>query len=212
MTARAALAKVHIAKKELGIEDGAYRALLERLTGQTSSKDCTDAQLGIVLHEMKAKGWTPKFKVAAGNAAAPARRGAPASSPMARKARSIWISLHQLGAIRNPSEAALEAFGRRQLGVEKLQWANQSQAYRLIEALKAMAGREGWSHALDKTDEGREVRTLKERLYVAQERKLSTVAMTYDTDLVTLVGFSDAELDAAIAAYGRLINRAAGAE
>lgn len=144
MTARGALAKIHIAKKDLRLDDDAYRAMLTRLTGKASSRDCTDAQLGVVLDEMKAKGWTPKFKVAASNPGASARRGALASSPMAKKARAMWISLHQLGVVRDRSEAALEAFGRRQLGVEKLQWADQSQANLLIEALKAMAERAGW--------------------------------------------------------------------
>ena len=54
------------------------------------------------------------------------------------------VSLHQLGVVRDPSEGALESFGRRQLGVDRLQWADEGQAYRLIEALKAMAERAGW--------------------------------------------------------------------
>ncbi|MFX8708345.1 regulatory protein GemA, partial [Acinetobacter baumannii] len=64
--------------------------------------------------------------------------------PMARKARALWISLHKLGVVHNPSEQALEAFAKRQLGCEKLVWARQSDAYRLIEALKSMAERAGW--------------------------------------------------------------------
>ncbi len=145
MSSRGALAKIHIAKKELGLDDGAYRAMLERLTGRTSARDCSDAQLGVVLDEMKAKGWAPAFRVAASNPGRPARSAAPAASPMAKKARAMWISLHQLGVVRDPSEAALESFGRRQLKVDRLQWANQSHGYRLIEALKAMAERAGWS-------------------------------------------------------------------
>lgn len=170
---RAALAKVHIAKKELGLDDAAYRAMLERITGRTSAKDCTEGQLGKVLDELKAKGWKPTLKVVSGNPGAAVRRGAPASSPVAKKARAMWISLHQLGAVRDPSESALEAFGRRQLGAEKLQWANQSHGYRLIEALKAMAEREGWDQDVAGLPPGTDlVKFLRGGLVKAQAKKL----------------------------------------
>lgn len=63
---------------------------------------------------------------------------------MARKARALWISLYQLGEVHNASDQALEAFAKRQLGCEKLAWARQSDAYKLIEALKSWAERAGW--------------------------------------------------------------------
>lgn len=143
------LAKIHIARKELRLDDGIYRAILLRLTGQTSSADCSDAQLDAVLDEFKAKGWKPT--VVAGSAvrspdqADRRPRARPADHPSAGKARALWISLHRLGVIQNASDAALEAFARRQLRVERLQWADQALVYKLIEALKAMAGRAGWS-------------------------------------------------------------------
>ncbi len=142
MTARPALAKVAIARKELGLDEETYRAILERLTGHRSAKDCTDAQLGRVLDELKAKGWTPR--PFAGQKSKSVRR---ADHPAAKKARALWISLHQLGAVRDGSEKALEAFARRQLQVEQLQWADAARVYKLIEALKAMAERAGWDQS-----------------------------------------------------------------
>ncbi len=160
------LAKIHIARKELRLDDGAYRAILLRLTGQTSSADCTDAQLDRVLDEFKAKGWKPS--VVAGSAApAPRpsdRRPRPASHPAAGKARALWISLHRLDVIRDPSEAGLEAFARRQLKVERLQWADQGQVYKLIEALKAMATRAGWSQDVAGVPVERQGEVLRARL------------------------------------------------
>jgi len=138
MTARPILARVAIARKELGLDEETYRAILERLTGHRSAKDCTDGDLGRVLDEFKAKGWTPKpFQ-------AKARAARPADHPAAKKARALWISLHQLGVVRDRSDAALESFARRQLKVEALQWADKQRIYKLIEALKAMAERAGW--------------------------------------------------------------------
>lgn len=169
---RSMLAKVHLAKKELGLDEDTYRAILKRLTGEASAADCGEAQLGAVLDEFKVKGWKPAVGGGAGRSSGRAPRAKPADHPSARKARALWISLHQLGVIHNASEEALEAFARRQLRVEKMQWADQARIYRLIEALKAMAEREGWSQHLDVRDRPRQVRVLKERLFRAQERKL----------------------------------------
>lgn len=165
MTRRAAVVKVQIARRDLGLDEDTYRAILSRLTGRASASDCTDAQLGVVLDEFKAKGWKPKV-VQGGGAV---RRGKPAAAgqPVARKARALWISLHQLGVVRDPSEAALEAFARRQLGVDRLRWAVASEANALIEALKGMADRAGWSQDLSGVPAAQHVAVLKARLTAA---------------------------------------------
>jgi phage gp16-like protein len=162
MSQRAAIAKVKIAAKELRLDDETYRAMLKRITGQSSAAHCDEVQLGRVLDEMKAKGWKPK--VVQGGRRGPSAKARPAQSPMAKKARALWISLHQLGTVRDPRESALEAFGRRQLGVDKLVWADEGQAYRLIEALKAMAERAGWSQDLTGVPAAQHVAVLKARL------------------------------------------------
>ena len=66
--------------------------------------------------------------------------------------------------MRNRSESALEAFAARQLHVDRLQWADQAQVYKLIEALKAMAERAGWSQDLSGVPAALQVATLKRRL------------------------------------------------
>lgn len=187
MTRRAAVTKVQIARRDLGLDDDTYRAMLERLTGRSSSTECTDAQLGRVLDEMKAKGWKPR--VIKGGREGKAKPQTAAQNPVALKARALWISLHQLGVVRDPSEQAFEAFGRRQLGVDRLQWANQSQGFRLIEALKAMAERAGWSQ------EGASVRVLKERLFAAQEIVLTKLDPERMSEIDQAEWIDDAELD-----------------
>lgn len=132
---RAMLAKVHLAAKELGLSEGDYRAVLERVAGASSAAALDERALDRALSEFRRLGWKP--------ARASGRRPA-ADHPSARKARALWISLGQLGVIRDSSDPALEAFARRQLGCERLQWADQAMAYKLIEALKAMAERAGW--------------------------------------------------------------------
>jgi phage gp16-like protein len=155
---RALLAKVHVAKKVLGLDDDTYRAVLLRVAGETSAANCSDAQLVALVKEFEAKGFTAKAKK-------PSPR--PADHPLALKARAMWISLYQLGVVENPSEQALEAFACRQLGVAKLQWANQREGNKLIEALKAMAERAGWSQDLSGVAPAMRVLVLRRRLVVA---------------------------------------------
>jgi phage gp16-like protein len=134
---RSLLAKVHVARKELGLDEDTYRGVLIQVTGQSSAGELDQQQLVAVLDHFKLRGFT----------AQPRKAGAarPADHPSARKARALWISLYHLGAVRNGSEQALEAFAARQLKCERMQWMRQSDCYRLIEALKAMAERHGWA-------------------------------------------------------------------
>lgn len=135
---RALLAKVHIAKKQLGLAEDDYRAIIFQHCGSMSAADATETQLAAVVQHFGQRGFKATAK------GVPGRRAPAVDTPSARKARALWISLHHLGAVRNPSEEALEAFARRQLSTEHWRWSDQSLSYRLIEALKAMAKRHGW--------------------------------------------------------------------
>ena len=55
--------------------------------------------------------------------------------------RALWLFLHQLGAVKNPSEAALAAYVKRIAKVDALQWADGHQTEALIETLKKWAMR-----------------------------------------------------------------------
>jgi phage gp16-like protein len=130
----AMIGKIMVAKKQLRMVEDDYRQMLLDETTEISLTNCSEPQLAKMIAALKAKGFRPVSK----------RKQA--DHPMARKALAMWISLHHLNVVENPSDKALEAFAKRQLGVSKLQWADQSQGYKLIEALKDMAERNGWSH------------------------------------------------------------------
>lgn len=173
---RALLAKVHIAPKQLRMDDDSYRAVLLRETGQISAGACTDAQLEKLIAAFGRLGFkaTPAKPQVGANGKAGFRR---ADHPVARKARAMWISLGYLCAIDNPSERALEAFGQRQLGCTTLQWANQAQGDRMIEALKAIGERHGWRQSLAGVGKVHHVHALKVRLADAILAKLKRTGM-----------------------------------
>ncbi len=60
MIKKSDLAKIHIAKQQLGIDDDSYRMILQRIAGVSSAKDLTNIQVEKLLDEFKAKGWKPK--------------------------------------------------------------------------------------------------------------------------------------------------------
>lgn len=164
---RSMIAKIHVAKKELALADDDYRQILLDSAGRSSAADCTDAELERVLKRLQEIGFKPLVKAGVTR---------PAQHPMARKARALWISLYHLGAVRSPDEKALESFAKRQLGCERLVWANQSDGYRLIEALKAMAERHGWAQ-FDANGNNLSVMRLREGLCEAILAKLKTAGI-----------------------------------
>lgn len=203
---RGLLAKVHIAKKQLGLSDDDYRAIIfthcsatpidqasEEDLALASARNATDDQLERIVRHFAQRGFKTVAKV-------PGRKAPAADFPAAKKARALWISLHQLGAVRNPSEIALEAFAKRQMQVEQWRWSDQSTAYRLIEALKAMAKRHGWDVGDGKTTK---LLAIKARLTRAILKKLvdagvADASWSVSTALYRLTGEEIREIDMAI--------------
>jgi phage gp16-like protein len=126
-----ALAKLHIAKKQLGLDDDTWRDLLERETGKRSSKDMSDRERGRVLDVLKNNGFKPVSKGS--------RKGI--EGKYAPKLQALWIAGYNLGLIRNRDDAALLAFIKRQTGIDHTRFLRYAEdGARAIEALKA-----GWS-------------------------------------------------------------------
>lgn len=130
------IAKIHVAKKQLGLAELDYRALLQRVTGQASAKGCTVEQLDAVIRELKALGFRPT--------------GAPAgfAQPHVRLIYALWKEAGRLGAIESPTKAAERAFVGRQTqtpdlpeGRDAPEFLAPAEASKVSEALKAMIRR-----------------------------------------------------------------------
>lgn len=134
-----ALAKLHIAKKQLGLDDDTWRDLLERETGKRSSKDMSHGERGRVLDVLKQQGFKPSSKSS--------RRGI--EGKYAPKLQALWIAGYNLGLIRNKDDAALLAFVKRQTGIDHTRFLRyHSDADKAIKALKGWLERDGgvdWS-------------------------------------------------------------------
>lgn len=137
---RALYGKLQIARKALGLlDDGIWRDLLDGRYGKTSRTALTRAELVDLVEHFKAQGFKASKPKRAGKR--PLARG-----EEARKIRALWLTLWNLGCVKEPSEEALASFtkrvtGGKDRGVDALQWLNSYQASKVIEALKAWAAR-----------------------------------------------------------------------
>lgn len=140
MTARL-IAAVHACRRAVvGLEDeAAWRAFLNRVAGGESLRAMDGRALGRVLDELHKAGAPRKAGARAGRPALDDRQ-------QVRMARGLWIELHDAGAVRDPSEAALEAFAKRVTRKARLAWCAPADLNKLIEALK------DWRDRADRDD------------------------------------------------------------
>ncbi|NRA86446.1 MAG: regulatory protein GemA [Rhizobiales bacterium] len=138
MTNRNALiAKIHIAKKQTKMDDGAYRFLLERVTGKNSCTKLSDDQLAVVVEEFKSKGFIPKKS-------ANKKFFKASNKAYVRKIYRQWTVLEGLGAVRVPGRPGLFKFISQQLPATRntnitkpADMLEGHEAMPIIEALKA---------------------------------------------------------------------------
>lgn len=127
------LAKIHIAKQQLGLDDETYRALLARVAGVRSAKELNKRQTSAVLAEFERLGFKPK-------PAKKANRTTPKPAPD-RAAQVAKIEAFLAEAERPWSYA--DAMALRMFKVERVEWCDSDQLRRLIAALNYDAKRHG---------------------------------------------------------------------
>ena len=121
---RRRLAAVHCAKRDLGLDDASYRALLAGAAGVESAAQLrTGRQWEAVLRALRRAGW----------------RGTGRLTGQLGACYALWCELHRLGAVRRRSYAALMAYVRRQCGEQDIYRVDQLSS--VIESLKAWRDR-----------------------------------------------------------------------
>ncbi|MCD7046654.1 regulatory protein GemA [Pseudomonas marginalis] len=127
------LSKIHIAKKDLGLDDETYRALLDRISGVQSAKDLKPLQIGAVLAELQRLGWKPKRASKAGR-----------KSPVTPVDRQKLMS--KVGAFLAEAKrtwAYADGMALRMFKVERVDWLDSEQLRKLVAALTYDAKRHG---------------------------------------------------------------------
>jgi phage gp16-like protein len=138
------IAKIHVAKNQLGLDDDQYRAIILGATNDKadSCKDCDEAQLEQVMKQMTEWGFKPAITPPTEGdkpkkKLSPVTRGNPDPTQI-DKIRAVWIDLANKGIVRNRYEDALQKFTRRLTKVDRVEWLTTKQCQTVLAALKAM--------------------------------------------------------------------------
>jgi len=128
---RVDLAKIHLAKKDLGWDDEFYRSILWSVCRVKSSADLDFTGRKRLLEHMRRCGWR-------------GQRGARprADDDQSKMIRGLWLELHELEYVTDSSEAALANWIKRETRVEALQWLSTAQKRQTIEKLKRWLDRD----------------------------------------------------------------------
>ena len=130
-TKKILMAKIHIAKKDLGLDDDTYRDVLWRVTGKRSCKDMTIAQLQDVVKDMEKSGFKPKSAPKHGKKPSVVGKREPLMG-------KIHAMLTDMGLHWNYAHGMADSMFK----IKRLQWLNDSQLYKLTQALSVHQKRE----------------------------------------------------------------------
>ena len=116
--------KIHIAIKELGIDDDTYRDMLAMNFEVLSSTKLNPEQAGVLLALLRAKGWQPKSKQG-GKSWGGKSQFIKVNDPQQRKVLALWNSLGY-------DMAKLHARVKKQFGVDRFEWLRDHDALHVL--------------------------------------------------------------------------------
>lgn len=128
----AELAKIHLAKKQLGLDDETYRSMLWTVARVHSAKDLDSAGRRAVLDHLAGRGWKGKPKKS---------RAARTTPPADREA--LVRKVQALMREANVFSAYVDGMSRRMFQVDRWEWLNPDQLHRLVAALNYHIKRHG---------------------------------------------------------------------
>ena len=120
------LAMIHIAKKDLGLDDDTYRDMLWTVARVRSSGELDHAGRDSVLKHLKSRGWQPK------------RGGVKIEPPKNVKLSSVAL-IGKIGALLTVLEkpwAYADGMALKMFKVEKLTWCKPQQLHKIVAALE----------------------------------------------------------------------------
>jgi len=110
MNARALQRQIHIACRDLGLDNDTRRDIQLAVCGKASMTEMTNADLQKMVQHLKDKGWKSGFKGSS--------KGRFKRAPRAdlRKIHVLWGLLGKAGCLTDPSRKGLNAFIRSRFG------------------------------------------------------------------------------------------------
>lgn len=130
---RIQIGRIKMGQKALDMDDDTYRALLQRVTGKTSSTQMTPAERNLVLGELARLGFK-RVDTADRRRRYPGKPRNVREVPMLRKVEAL------LADSKRPWSYA-HSMARRMFRVNRVEWLKPDQLHKLVAALQADANR-----------------------------------------------------------------------
>lgn len=127
------IAAIHVAKKQLGLDEDTYRAKLHVITGKSSIKDMTEEERQTVIAAFRQDGFKPVERRQDGRQKL--------AGQFAKKLQALWIGGYNLGVVENRDDSAMLAFVKRQTGLDHTRFLHYA-----ADARKAIEGLKAWLH------------------------------------------------------------------
>lgn len=138
---RTLIAKIHIAKKDLAMDDATYRDVLVRVTGKNSCKKMTLNELKMVIKDLKRLGFTVK------QTAKPEHGRKPTTTPEREAMLSkIGAMLADMGLHWH----YVHGMAKNMFGVDMVHWLDAEKMYKVVQALAVYQKR----HATEDAKQG----------------------------------------------------------
>jgi hypothetical protein len=139
------LAKIHVAKRDLGLDDDEYRAVLERTTGERSARNVLPEHIPALQRELRRLGWQgyllrrgelpPRLYDELGD-----RPGYPNPAQL-RKLDALFNTTPGYGTV-NP-RAALRGFLQKRFGVADMRFLDLELYEKALNAVRTIRRRMG---------------------------------------------------------------------
>ncbi len=120
----AMMAKIHIAKKELGLDDDTYRDVLWRVTGKRSCKNMLIGELEAVVKDMEASGFKPKAAKQYGK-----------KPNVIERRQALMGKIEAMLADMNLSWNYAHGMASSMFDIKRLEWLSDNQLYKVTQAL-----------------------------------------------------------------------------
>jgi phage gp16-like protein len=133
------LAKIHVAKKQLGISDEDYRAMLWAQARVTSAKDLDHVGRAKVLAHLERLGFKAKASPTTKRPQRPTP--APEKLKLVRRIRAQLISLGRL------PDTYADSIAKQMFGVDFYEWCTPEQLHKVSAALGVQQGKKGTATA-----------------------------------------------------------------
>lgn len=121
------IAKIHIAKKDLCLDEDTYRSIIKQVTKKESCSKCNERQLVEVLEFLKEKGWKGKD---------PKKAYRETKNDLVKKIYALWSDLQSRGAVCEKDKTALDKFISRFSNHRCVDDLDDGEAIKIIEILK----------------------------------------------------------------------------